>query len=143
MEMINVTWFFIISLVVISLVKIIIACPPNFLAERLVGKFELHPKLEEKDVIIRIGESQIEGQDKNEVLRSFNEAVFLNRYDLFPKTNGTPLVIETKKGSKDVTFLVYRYNNHVDVFKQYKKSTVAYRLLSDCLQEPSRVEAAY
>ncbi|RAS91018.1 hypothetical protein A3863_07250 (plasmid) [Priestia endophytica] len=137
------TWFFIISLVIVSLLKIVVTSPPNFIAEWFVTKFELHSKFDEKDVNIKVGESQLLGKDKDEALRSFNEAVFLNRYDLFPKTKGVPMIIEAKKGNKYTKFLVYTYSDHIDVFKHSKKTIVAYRVFSDVLQEKANIKATY
>ncbi|MDQ7860453.1 YfmQ family protein [Peribacillus frigoritolerans] len=53
------------------------------------------------------------------------------------KTAGTPLVIDTKRGKKDVRLVVYIYSDRVDVVKQYKKKLISYSLFSDSLQERS------
>jgi Uncharacterised protein from bacillus cereus group len=125
----------------VSLLKIVITSPPNFIAEWFVTKCELHPNLDEKDVNIKIGENQLVGEDKDEALRSFNEAVFLNRYDLFPQTKGIPMIIESKKKNKPTKFLVYIYSDYIDVFKHSKKTIVAYRIFSDVLQEKAHIKA--
>ncbi|MCY8234870.1 YfmQ family protein [Priestia endophytica] len=129
------TWFFVVSLVILSLVKITVASPPTFLAEWFVHKFQLHPKLEEKDITIKKGERLLEGEEKGQMLHGFNEGTFLNRYDISPRRSGTPLVFEERKGKKTLIFFVYPYSDHVDVFKQNRKSTVAYRLFAEQLHE--------
>lgn len=70
---------------------------------------------------------------KLQVIHEFNEALFLDKH-YFRRTEGTPIVIDTKKGSKEIKFSLYSYEEHVDVIKQYKKKVVAYRLRSKSLQ---------
>ncbi|WP_412761050.1 YfmQ family protein [Peribacillus frigoritolerans] len=51
--------------------------------------------------------------------------------------SGTPLVIDTKRGKKDVSLFVYIYSDRVNVVKRYKKKLISYSLFSDSLQERS------
>ncbi|CEH28799.1 hypothetical protein AM501_14520 [Aneurinibacillus migulanus] len=132
------TWF-ILSLILMGSIKLIVTCLPTSVADSFFSKFELHPKLNEATVTVTIDGKPLEGEDKIQVVNHFNEAIFLEQYDFPPTNSGTPLVIDTKRGKNDVRFFVYRYNDRVDVFKQYKKKVVAYRLRSNNLQKPSMV----
>ncbi|PEB50810.1 hypothetical protein CON65_08980 [Bacillus pseudomycoides] len=130
------TWF-IVTLVILGALKIAVASIPNSVVESFISKFELHPKLNEAAVTVTIDRKRLQEEDKTQIIDHFNQAIFLERYYFPPQSSGTPLVINTKRGKNDVTFSVYSYNDHVDVFKQYKKKIVAYSLRSDSLQKRS------
>ncbi|MED3687856.1 YfmQ family protein [Peribacillus butanolivorans] len=132
--------------ILISLVKLLVTCLPTDAVNWIISKFKLHSELSDANCIVTIDEKRLEGEDKIQVINYFNEAIFLKKNHIFPgneqlflqpENSGTPLVIDTKRGKKDVRLLVYIYNDHVDVVKQYKKKLVAYSLLSDSLQERS------
>ncbi|WP_124052766.1 YfmQ family protein [Priestia endophytica] len=55
--------------------------------------------------------------------------------NIISANKGIPFVFEGRKGKKPLTFCVYPYSDHVDVFKQNHKSTVLYRLLAEQLHE--------
>ncbi|WP_028401955.1 YfmQ family protein [Ectobacillus panaciterrae] len=140
------TWAVLLPIILIGIVKVLISSLPNSVVESFISKFEMHSKLSDANVIVTIDGKRLEGEDKIQVINYFNEAIFLERYYIFPgyeqfylhpENGGTPLVIDTKRGKKDVRLFVYSYNDHVDVVKQYKKKVVAYRLLSDSLQKRS------
>jgi hypothetical protein len=135
------TWF-ILSLILMGGLKVLVSCPPTFVVNWFISRFELHPKLSDETVTVTIDGKRLEGEDKIQVINHFNQAIFLERYlEQFyvpPKNSGTPLVIDIKKGKNDVRLFVYSFNDHVDVVKQYKKKVVAaYRLRSDSLQKRS------
>ncbi|MEH7503837.1 YfmQ family protein [Neobacillus drentensis] len=139
------TWA-VLSIILISSVKILMTCLPTGPVEWLIRKFEIHSKLSETNVTVTIGGKRLEGEDKIQVINYFNEATFLKQHYIFPGTeelflhpenSETPLVIDTKRGKKDVRLFVFSYNDHIDVVKQYKKKVVAYSLLSDNLQKRS------
>ncbi|ENQ3081242.1 YfmQ family protein [Bacillus sp. WLY-B-L8] len=130
------TWF-IVSLVIVFTLKLLVTSLPNSVVESFVGKFELHPKLDDTSATVTIDGQPLEGEEKIQIINHFNQALFLEKYYFPPQSNGTPLVINTKKGKNDVSFSIYSYNDHVDVIKQYKKKVVAYSLRSDSLQKRS------
>ncbi|WP_219811221.1 YfmQ family protein, partial [Bacillus thuringiensis] len=68
------------------------------------------------------------------IIHDFNEGLFLDRYYAPPHNEGTPLIINAKRGKKDFIFYIYSHEEHVDVVKQYKKKVVAYSLRSKNLQ---------
>ncbi len=92
---------------------------------------------EEENTTILIDGKNIEGETKLQVIHEFNEALFLDKHYFPPHGEGTPIVINTKKGNKEVRFSLYSHEEHVDVIKQYKKKIVAYRLRSKRLQNPT------
>lgn len=139
------TWA-VISIILLSIVKILMTCLPTGPVEWLIRKFEIHSKLSEPNVTVTIDGKLLKGIDKIQVIHSFNEATFLKQHYIFPGTeelylhpenSETPLVIDTKRGKKDVRLFVFSYIDRIDVVKQYKKKVVAYSLLSDHLQKGS------
>ncbi|MEC1543838.1 YfmQ family protein [Bacillus halotolerans] len=139
------TWA-IVMLILMSLVKIVLTCLPTGVIEWLLSKFEVHAKLNDEDAVLSLDGKRLEGEEKRHMIDQFNEAVFLEKYYiypgdeeryLYPENGGTPLVIDTKKGKKDIKLFVYSYDDHIDVVKQYKKKVIAYRLLSESMQKQS------
>ncbi|WP_160723057.1 YfmQ family protein [Bacillus sp. USDA818B3_A] len=134
----------IISIVLLSILKLLITCLPTGPVEWLIKKFETHSKLSVDKITLTRDGKPLEGEDKVKLVNSFNEAIFLKKHYIYPGTeesflhpenSETPLVIDTKTGKKDVRLFLYRYNDRVDVVKQYKKKLVAYSLMSDNLQK--------
>jgi hypothetical protein len=139
------TWA-VLSIILICIVKILMTCLPTGAVEWLISKFEIHSKLSDANVSLTFDGKRLEGEDRIQFINYFNEATFLKQQYIFPgneelylhpENSQTPLVIDTKRGKKDVRLFVYSYNDHVDVVKQYKKKVVAYSLLSDSLQKRS------
>ncbi|KKI92441.1 hypothetical protein WQ54_09565 [Bacillus sp. SA1-12] len=128
------TWTFIVMLTLFALAKIVVTCLPTGVVEWLISKFELHPTLHDTSVTVTIDGKSLEGDDKNQVIHSFNEALFIEKYYGNPENNVTPLVIDVKNGKNKVRFFVYSYTDHVNVIKIYKRKTVAYCLRSEGLQ---------
>ena len=139
------TWA-IVMLILMSLVKIVLTCLPTGVIEWLLSKFEVHAKLSDENASLSLDGKRLKGAEKQKVIDQFNEAIFLEKYYIYPgdeerylhpENGGTPLMIDTKKGKKDVKLFVYRYDDHIDVVKQYKKKVIAYRVLSESLQKES------
>ncbi|MEH7549326.1 MULTISPECIES: YfmQ family protein [Bacillaceae] len=139
------TWT-IISIILISLLKILVTCLPTGPVEWLIRKFETHSKLGDENITLIIDGRRLEGDDKTKVINDFNEAIFLKKHYIFPGTeelylnpenSDSPIVIETIRGNKDLKLFVYRYKDRVDVVKQFKKKLVAYSLMSESLQKSS------
>lgn len=114
------TWSFVVLLILAALAKVVLTCLPTGVVEWIISKFELHPTLSDETVTVTIAGKRLEGEDKIQVINDFNEAMFLEKYDIHPENSGTPLVIDTKKGKNNVRFFVYIYNDRVNVVKQYK-----------------------
>jgi Uncharacterised protein from bacillus cereus group len=139
------TWA-VISIILVSLFKILMTCLPTGPVEWLIRKFEIHSKLSSENVTVTIDGNPLEGEDKILVIEYFNQALFLKQQFVYPGTeesflrpesNETPIVIDTKRGKQDVRLFLYPYKNRVDVVKQYEKKIVAYSVLSDSLQKRS------
>ena len=129
--------------ILFSLFKLLVTCLPNDAVKWITKKFELHSELNEPDVSASYNHNLLEGSDKARVVQAFNEAQFLKRQHIFPGNEqlflqpehaNTPIVINTKKGKKDVKLIVFPYSDHLDVVKQYKKKLFAYSLYSESLQ---------
>ena len=140
------TWAVVVSIILISLVKILMTCLPTGVVEWLISKFEVHSKLKSEDVTVTIDDRRLEGQAKIQVIHEFNNAAFLERNYIWPgneqvylnpENSGTRLIIDTNKGKKDVRTFVFIYNDRIDVVKKFKKKVKAYSLLSDNLQKLS------
>jgi hypothetical protein len=134
----------IISIILLSLVKILVTCLPTGSVNWLIRKFEIHSKLNEENITLTINGKPLEGDNKVKVINEFNEAIFLKKHYIFPGTeelflnpenSEPPLVIDTKRGRKEIKLLLYRYHDRIDVVKQDKKKIIAYSLLSDNLQK--------
>ncbi|TWE09179.1 uncharacterized protein YfmQ [Neobacillus bataviensis] len=102
------TWT-IISIILISFLKILVTCLPTGLVEWLIKKFETHSKLNVENITLTIDGKQLEGEDKIKVIKDFNEAIFLKKHYIYPGTeeaflnpedSETPIVIDTKTGKK-------------------------------------------
>lgn len=121
-------------------------CLPTGAVEWLLGHFEIHSKLVDEKVIVTTDGKRLDEKKKAQFIDFFNQAIFMEKYYIWPGTEqkylspekgGTPIVIETKRGKMDVKLLVFIYDNHIDVVKQYKKKVIAYSLHSDTLQKRS------
>ncbi|MFD0048063.1 YfmQ family protein [Actinomycetes bacterium NPDC127524] len=132
--------------ILFGLFKILISCLPSDTVKWILGKYEMHAKLNAEDTVVTYEGKRLEGEEANQVIDTFNKGIFLEQYYIFPGNeqmflhpeNGvTPLVIDTKKGKKDVKLFLFSYSDHVDVVKQYKKKTISYSLRSARLQERS------
>ncbi|EEL69614.1 hypothetical protein bcere0026_34420 [Bacillus mycoides] len=137
MEMMKMTTWFIVTLCIFGALKVLVSSMPTSVVESIISRFELHQKLDEESTTITVDGESIEGEMKLQVIHEFNEALFLDKHYFPPQGNGTPIVIETKKGKREIRFSIYSYEEHVDVVKQYKKKVVAYRLRSKSLQSRS------
>lgn len=130
------TWF-IVTLFIFGALKVLVSSMPTSVVESIISRFELHQKLDEENTTVTVDGESIEGEMKLQVIHEFNEALFLDKHYFPPQGNGTPIVMETKKGKREIRFTIYSYEEHVDVVKQYKKKVVAYRLRSKSLQSRS------
>lgn len=130
------TWF-IVTLFIFGALKVLVSSMPTSVVESIISRFELHQKLDEENTTVTVDGESIEGEMKLQVIHEFNEALFLDKHYFPPQGNGTPIVMEMKKGKREIRFSIYSYEEHVDVVKQYKKKVVAYRLRSKSLQSRS------
>jgi len=140
----DMTWGVILSIVLLSLIKLLMTCLPTGTVEWILSHFETHSKLNDKNVTITIDRKQLEGKNKAQFIHFFNQAIFIEKYYIWPGTEqrylnpengGNPIIIDTKRGKKDIQLFVFLYEDRVDVVKQYKKKVVAYSLHSDSLQD--------
>lgn len=119
-------------------------CLPTGTVEWLMRKFDVHSKLNGEEVTITLNGKNIDGDEKEKIINDFNAAIFIEKQYIFPGTeehflhpenSKPPIVIETKNGKHPVTLHVFRYDDHIDVVKQYKKKVAAYSLDSKGLQK--------
>lgn len=138
------TWIVILSIVLVSALKLTITCLPTPVVEWLVNKFKVHPTLQTENTSLMIDGKSIEGEEKETFIRMFNEATFIKEhyiypgnehYFLKPESGPTPIVVTTTIGKKEITIFVFCYLDHVDVVKQMKKKMIAYSIFSDKLQK--------
>lgn len=141
-ELVNMTLSLMITLVVGSILKLLMS-PPSAAVAWVLSKFELHKKLDSKDVTVTFNGKDLEEEDKIIFIDYFNKAIFLKKYYIFPgneklflqpETNVLPFVINVKRGNQDVNFFIFNYDNHVDVVKKYKEKVISYSLSSEYLQ---------
>ena len=77
------TWIAVVSIVVISLIKIVLTCLPTGAVEWILRKFETHSKLSDASAAVSLGGKRLEGKDKRRVIDDFNEAVFIERHYIY------------------------------------------------------------
>lgn len=133
--------------IILSLLKILVSCLPTDAVNWIISKFKIHSEISGGNAIVTFDGKRLEGEEKIQVINYFNSARFLKKNNhifpgneelfLHPENSGTPLVIDPKRGKKDVRLFVYIYSDRVDVVKQYKKKLISYSLFSDSLQERS------
>lgn len=138
------TWAVLLPMILLGVFKIVVSSLPNSTVGWFIGWFEIHSKLSDANASVTIDGKRLESEDKTQVIHYFNEATFVERYPVFPgyeqsylhpENKGISVIIDTKKGKKDVRLFGYIYNDRVNVVKQHKKKIVAYRLLSESLQK--------
>jgi hypothetical protein len=143
-EVIKMTWIVILSIVLVSALKLAITCLPTPVVEWLVNKFKVHPTLKTEKVALTIDGKSIEGEKKETFIQMFNEATFIKQhyiypgnehYFLSPESGQTPIMIETTIGKKELTILVFCYHDRIEIVKQGKKKIIAYSAFSDELQK--------
>ena len=134
----------ILFLILISLVKVLPTVLPLGAVEWIMAKFATHSKLSDHDVTITINGKELVDLEKEHFIKSFNEAIFMEKYYIYPGTEtsflppvkkGNPIIIDTKLGKIDWRLHLYNEGNSIDVVKQYKKKMVAYNIHSEKLQE--------
>lgn len=131
---------------ILSLLKILVSCLPTDAVNWIISKFKIHSEISGGNAIVTFDGKRLKGEEKIQVINYFNSARFLKKNHIFPvneelflhpENSETPLVIDTKRGKKDVRLFVYIYSDRVDVVKRYKKKLISYSLFSDSLQECS------
>jgi hypothetical protein len=132
------TWFWVLFVVtfIVHAVIAFLMSPPEAVANWLVAKFELHPKLRSENAAVSVNGLTLDGEAKQEFIDDFNKAAFLHRYyDRIPNLDGSPAaVVTTRQGKQDVSFDLYPFEDHIDIIKRWNKKVVAYRVLSRGLQ---------
>jgi hypothetical protein len=140
-EMVSLFWTIFI-LILLSLVKVLPTVLPLGTVEWIMRKFEIHSKLS-INYPININGRELNGNEKQLFVDCFNEAIFMEKYYIYPGTeylyvppekDGTPVTVDTKIGKFDVKLYLYNEGNSIDVVKQTKKKIVSYNLSSDKLQ---------
>jgi len=136
----------VLSIIAVSAIKILITCLPTPVVKWLLNRFATHPELNAEHTIVTVDGKTLEGENKENIINSFNRGTFLESYYvhagnqesfLRPEHNKKPIVIEATIGKQHVKLHVYSFNDHVDVVKSYKKKIIAYSMLSDNLQNSS------
>lgn len=133
-----------LAIIVGGILLKLLTSPPSAVVGWVVSKFALHPKLDSKYVTITFNGKHLDEEEKIKLIDYFNEALFLERYHIFPgneevflhpETNVVPFVITVKRRKKEVKLYVYNYDDHVDIVKQRKKKVASYKLTSEELQK--------
>jgi hypothetical protein len=136
----------VVSIILVCIVKILMTCLPTGPVEWLIRKFAIHTIISDENATVTFDGKRFEGEDKIRVIKSFNEAIFLEKQYIYPgteelflhpKNSETPIIIDSKRGKTNIRLFLFQYTDRVDVVKQYKKKVIAYSLLSDSLQKQS------
>lgn len=141
--MISMVWT-ILFLILISLVKVLPTVLPLGAVEWIMSKFATHAKLDDQKVSVTIDNHSLDHEEKMVFIKYFNEAIFMEKYYIYPGTehsflppekNGKHIIIDAKIGNIDVRLYLYNERNSIDVVKQFKKKVIAYNIHSESLQE--------
>lgn len=140
-------FWIITSLVIFSLLKLLVTSLPSGVIERLFRRYAVHTKLTSDQTTVTFQDRPLDDQQKSEIIQHFNDAIFIERYYIYPgdeerflnpSEGPAPLTIQSKLGKHDVTLYLFHYDDHVDVVRQFthkpKKKLAAYRLRSEPLQ---------
>lgn len=134
----------ILFLILISLIKVLPTVLPLGVVEWIMSKFEAHSKIGGHDVTITVNGNELVDQEKELFIQSFNEAIFMEKYYIYPGTEqsflpphkkGVPITIDTELGKIALKLYLYKEKNSIDVVKQYKKKIIAYNIHSEKLQK--------
>ncbi len=133
------SWALLITLVLGTVVKLLTA-PPNIVVVWLTERYAMHQKLKSEEVTITFDQKELTGQEKEDFIKSFNEAAFLVRNPIFkgfedevlnPDTDIVPYVIDVNKKGKHSRLSVYYAEDRVNVVKQRNKKVISYSLNSE------------
>ncbi|MCM3601652.1 YfmQ family protein [Robertmurraya korlensis] len=134
----------ILFLILISLIKVLPTVLPLGAVEWIMSKFATHAKLDDQKVSVTIDNHSLDHEEKMVFINYFNEAIFMEKYYIYPGTeqsflppqkNGKSIIIDAKLGNKDVRLHLYNDKNSIDVVKQFNKKVIAYNIHSAKLQE--------
>lgn len=133
----------ILFLILISLVKVLPTVLPLGAVEWIMGKFATHTKLDDHKVSVTIDNHYLDHEEKKVFIKYFNEAIFMEKYYIYPGTeqsflppekNGKHIIIDAEMGKNSVTLYLYNGKNSIDVVKQFRKKVIAYNIHSENLQ---------
>ena len=129
------TWISIIALALFCMIKVLMTCLPTGVVDWLLDKYKMHLKLNDLETEIIYNERKVDGENKETIIKLFNEAIVREKYSLYPGSEETylkpnnaeySLIIHTKKGNKNIKLFLNSYDDHVDIVKKYKNKIVAY-----------------
>lgn len=134
------TWAVLLSMIIFSLIKILMTCLPTGVVEWMFNHFRVHPKLHAANTTVRLGERNIEGEEKERIIRYLNEATFFEKYYIWPGTEqsylnpenkGIPIIVRTLMGKKELNLYVFINKEKVEAVKQFNKKYTAYSLRTE------------
>lgn len=138
------TWTVLLSMIGLSLIKILMTCLPTGVVERLLNLFQVHPKLDAANVSISVGSHSLGEEDIRKIIPHWNEAIFMQKHYIWPGTEqhylypdhkGIPLQIHTKMGKHDLKLHAFVDQDRIEVVKQWKTKLIAYTLSSEKLHQ--------
>lgn len=129
-------------LIVASLLKIIPTCMPTGVVNWLLSKFETHLNITPETSEVYCEQHRIDGEEKTKLIDSFNHAIFMKKYYIYPGTENKyineyasteKVHIKTKLGKKDAEIFLAKNNRSIDVLRIIGKKVVAYNIDSNDL----------
>ncbi|MCW6698145.1 YfmQ family protein [Bacillus sp. RP12] len=72
------------SLVVFSLLKLLVTSLPSGVVERLFSRYAVHAKVTSDQTTIMFEDRPLNDQQVSEIIRHFNDAIFIERYYIYP-----------------------------------------------------------
>lgn len=136
-------WIYTIVFILLAALSFFMA-PPSWLVNRVVAKFNLHPTLRSDQVAVSINSNpmasliRVTGPLRDRIVQDFNEAIFLDRFDILPRHDSPPPItieIEGAGRRNTVVYALYPNGRYVEVRRTGVGKPVAYRLDSRALLE--------
>ena len=128
-------WLVYASAVVLPLGAFLLT-PPSLLMNKLISKFEIHPKLENPQISsVNVYGTELRGRDRDRFIVAFNNADFLFEYGTIPALNKNPIFIRVKQGKRMYEFTAYLYGDGMIQLVRHKgKRQITYRVSSEILE---------
>ena len=79
------TWIVLLSIILVSALKILVTCLPTPVVKWLMTKFQLHPTLDDQSVTVTVDGKHLEGKNKMQVIDLASYSAGSRKIDLVSK----------------------------------------------------------
>ncbi|CAM3726720.1 YfmQ family protein [Alicyclobacillus pomorum] len=131
------SWWVVLLIFVVFAVIAFVMSPPTYLVDKLVDKFQSHPNLDEDSISnILVNGVAMEGEQRTQFIRGFNEANFLYEGGYDPKNSEGPILVKIEQGGRVLLFSMYLCRgDQVEIVRHKGTKHVSYRVQSADLRK--------